>query len=503
MWTEKDGGASKPLLSTNSQPTKRFKSLHEDSRSCNDILFVVLFALCCAGMGVISGIAFKRGDPTLLIPSDDRPFVKYAEPTVQGWFTDAVAQAKMDSDILIGSVALAVVLGFVWIQLMKTFTKIFIYLSLFAGVAAVVALGGYFLSMGFQQHNEGIQIISYVLFALSAVLLIAIILLRKKIALTCAMFSETCRGVQHNPALFPVAMIVLAIFLGFAAYWVSSFIYLYSIPGESINPDSNAPVKFDEKIRNLMFFMVFGFLWMSAFLSAVFQHVVAGAIATWYFSRDVTGPRPVGSSSFTSLFRAFTTSLGSLAFGSLLIAIVEFMNFLLQTAKRHNSQNKLVYYVASCLQCVLGCIEGIVRYVNKFAYIYVAMHGHGFCKAAKECFDLVSRNFFTTVIMDVISGFVLFMGKILFTAISVIMTIGIIDHMGRQLSIVTVGLTGVISFIVLHIISHVIGVGINAVFICYLEDLESNKDGNVYISPDVHEMLQEKANENKNKTSKV
>jgi hypothetical protein len=386
---------------------------------------------------------------------------------------------------------------------MKTFTKLFIYLSLFLGVAAVVGLGGYLLNMGFQQHNEGIQWVSYALFAVAPILLIAVVLLRKKIALTCAMFKETCRGVQHNPMLIPVSLIVLAIFLGFAAYWVSSFIYLYSIPGESINPDSHEPPKFDEKIRNLMFFMVFGFLWISAFLSAVFQHVVAGAIATWYFSRDMTGPRSVGSPAITSLFRAFTTSMGSLAFGSLLIAIVEFLNFLLQTAKKSNSQNKLVVYVASCLQCVLGCVEGIVRYVNKFAYVYVAMHGHSFCNAAKECFDLISRNFFSAVIMDVISGFVLFMGKLLFTAISIIMTMGIVEHLGRQLSVVTISLTGAISFVVLHIISHVIGVGINAVFVCYLEDLEANKDGNLYISPDLHRMLQDKADENRSKTSQV
>lgn len=506
MYNQKDDKqASKPLLSSSGSQTKRFKSLHDQPRSCNDLLFVILFALCCAGMGIISGIAFKRGDPSLLIPSDSKEFIeKYVEPTAQGWFTDAVAQAKMDADILIGSVALALVLGLVWVQLMKTFTKLFIYLSLFLGVAALFGVGGYLLNMGFQQHNEGIQIVSYSLFAVAAILLIAVVLLRKKIALTAAMFTETCRGVQHNPGLFPVGFIVLTLFLGFAAYWVSSFIYLYSIPGESINPDSKEPPKFNEKIRNLMFFMVFTFFWISAFLSAVFQHVVAGAIATWYFSRDVTGPKSVGSPSFVSLFRAFTTSLGSLAFGSLLIAIVESLNFLLQTAKRSNSQNKLVVFIASCVQCVLGCIEGIVRYVNKFAYIYVAMHGHSFCNAAKECFDLISRNLFSSIIMDVISGFVLFMGKILFTAISVILTIGIVDQLDRTLSIVTLSLTGVISFIVLHIISHVIGVGINAVFVCYLEDLESSKDANMlYISPDVHQMLQDKVSENKNKASHV
>lgn len=497
--------ATSPLLGSNKQ--KRFQSLNDAPRSCNDILFAILFILACAGMVAISAVAFKRGDPQLLIPTGTPEWInkyeKNSTNVVQAWFQDAVAQAKVDSDILVGSVALALVLGLVWIQLMKTFTKLFIYLSLFLGVAGVVAVGGYFLSMGYKQNNEGIQVIGYVLFGIAGFLLLAVIFLRKKIAITCAMFTETCRGVQHNFSLFPISFLVISVFLGFAAYWVASFIYLYSIPGESINPDSTTPPTFDERIRNLMFFLVFVFFWVAAFLSAVFQHVVAGAIATWYFSRDVTGPRPTGIPALTSLFRAVTTSFGSLAFGSLLIAVVEFLNFILQHAKRTNSKNKLVVYVASCLQCVLGCIESIVRYVNKFAYIYVAMHGHSFCTAARECFDLISRNFFTTVIMDVISGFVLFMGKILFTAISVLLTIGIIDNLGRNLSIVTVTLTGVISFVVLHIISHVVGAGINAVFVCYLEDLENSKDGNLYISPDVHRMLQEKVDENRAKATQV
>jgi len=388
---------------------------------------------------------------------------------------------------------------------MKSFTKIFIYVSLLAGIAAVIGLGGYFVSIGFRQHTEGFSVIGYILFGIAVILGFVVIALRKKIALTCAMFTETCRGVQHNIALFPISFSVIAVFLGFAAFWVSSFIYLYSIPGENIDPNSKEPPKFNERIRNLMFFMVFGFLWASAFLSAVFQHAVAGAIASWYFSRDVMSPRPIGIPAVTSLFRAVTTSFGSLALGSLLIAVVESLNTLLQYTKRTNSKNRVIVWVASCLQCVLGCIEGIVRYVNKFAYIYVAMHGHSFCKGAKECFDLISRNFFTTVIMDVISGFVLFMGKVLFTAISVLITIGIVDNMGRHLSAVTVGLTAAISFVVLHIISHVIGVGINAVFVCYLEDLESSngKASDMYISPDVHQMLQEKAQENKVNASKV
>jgi len=498
MWTEEDTQSTQPLV--NGQKTKRDNVT--PPRSCNDILFTILFAACCVGMAVISGIAFKKGDPSLLVPSYAN---NHTVPFVASWFQNAVAQARLDSDILISSVALAVVLGFVWIFLMKVFTKLFIYLSLFAGVVAVIGLGGYFVSMGQKQGSDGFSIIGYVMFGLAAVLLLLVILLRKKIALTCAMFTETCRGVQHNLALFPLSFVVIAAFLGFAAYWVASFIYLYSIPGHSINPDEHGPPKFNESIRNLMFFMLFGFFWTSAFLSAVFQHTVAGAISTWYFSRDVMSPRPVGIPAVTSLFRALTTSFGSLAFGALLIAIVETLNTLLQYAKKTNPTNRFARFIMSCLQCVLGCIEGIVRYVNKFAYIRVAMRGHGFCQSAKECYDLISRNFFNTVIIDVISGFVLFMGKIFFTAISTIILIGAIDDLGRHLSAVTVGLTMAISFVVLHIISHIMGVGINTVFVCYLDDLEINKGkaSDMYISPDLHQMLQDKAQEERSKTSRV
>lgn len=90
-------------------------------------------------------MAFAKGDPSQLLPTNDL-VNKYAINEGQGWFTDAVAQAKMDKglylthlhyacyehtficliDILIGTVAAAVLLGFAWIQLMKMFTKEFI-----------------------------------------------------------------------------------------------------------------------------------------------------------------------------------------------------------------------------------------------------------------------------------------------------------------------------------------------------------------------------------------
>jgi len=330
-------------------------------------------------------------------------------------------------------------------------------------------------------------------------LVLLMIFLRKKIALTCAMIKEACRGVQHNTMLLPVLVIVVAVFLAFSAFWVAAFIYLWSIPDGSVPVGAGDSPHFNEKVRNLLLYQVFAFLWIVAFLSAVYQHVVAGSVAGWYFSRDVMSSRP-RETAFSSLFHAVTTSSGSLAFGSLVLAFVQFLNFLLELTKKSNTKNRFLVWVISALQCLLGCIQGIVQYINKFAYIHVAMHGYSFCKAARECFDLISRNFFSAVIMDTITGFVLFVGKALFTALSTIITIGILDANDRPISYVTLGLTASLSFLVLHIISHVIGVSVDTVFVCYLEDLEMNKGENMYISPDVHALLQDSASKHNKDT---
>lgn len=50
------------------------------------------------------------------------------------------------------------------------------------------------------------------------------------------------------------------------------------------------------------------------------------------------------------------------------------------------------------------------------------MHGDSFCTSAKNVFNLVSRNMFSAVVVDLLGEFVLFVGKLLGTASSVGLT---------------------------------------------------------------------------------
>jgi hypothetical protein len=491
--------ATKPLIVGSEQGKKlphdpNFKGITVEGRKWNDLLFGLLFVLMFAAMLVISSVAFHKGDPSQLLTLNEleQKYKGQVEDKADYWFQDGVAHLKRDVDVLAGALAIAFVLGIVWIQLMKMFTKIFIYLTLILGILGVVALG-------FAAIKVGMVKVSWVIFAFAAILVLIVIFLRKRINLTAAMFTECCRGVQHNPGLFVVSSAMAGVLALFVVYWIASFIYLYSIPEDTVQLNPNLPPKFDQKIRNLMYFNVFGFFWTTALISAIFQVSVAGALATWYFSRDASsGYNSVGSPALRSLTWACTKSFGSLALGSLLLAVVQFINFLLNRARKANKNNKILYYIICCVQCLFSCVERIIKFIDRFAYIYIAMHGDSFCTAARNCYNLISRNLFSAVVVDLLGDFVLFVGKILGTAICTIFTVLLVDSLGREVYGLTVVAVVVISFAVFNLFAHIVGVGVDTVFVCYLEDLERNGDnGTLYIDPELHRMLQDRASDAK------
>jgi Plasma-membrane choline transporter len=58
--------------------------------------------------------------------------------------------------------------------------------------------------------------------------------------------------------------------------------------------------------------------------------------------------------------RTLTTSFGSICFGSLLVAIIQALRALANTARSHDDS------ILLCLaECILACIAGLIEYFNK------------------------------------------------------------------------------------------------------------------------------------------
>lgn len=80
-----------------------------------------------------------------------------------------------------------------------------------------------------------------------------------------------------------------------------------------------ATVKWSEFTRWLMWYDVFGLFWINAFIIGVSQFVIAFACVNWYFTQanDTLGSGTV----LKGVWVTFRYHLGTIAFGSLLIAI--------------------------------------------------------------------------------------------------------------------------------------------------------------------------------------
>merc|ERR1719327_358045 len=75
--------------------------------------------------------------------------------------------------------------------------------------------------------------------------------------------------------------------------------------------------------------------------------------------------------------------------------------------------NKIMEIVCKIFAYCLWCFEKSVKFLNKNAYIQVALMGTNFCKSAKEAFFLILRNAVRFGVLGSLGFVVHFLGKYL------------------------------------------------------------------------------------------
>jgi len=87
-----------------------------------------------------------------------------------------------------------------------------------------------------------------------------------------------------------------------------------------------ASVTFNKPSLGMLSYYLFGLVWNHAFLGALPTFVIASACCLWYFTHQHRRhPSPIS----TSLCRGIFFHLGSIALGSFLIALVDFVRIIL------------------------------------------------------------------------------------------------------------------------------------------------------------------------------
>lgn len=69
------------------------------------------------------------------------------------------------------------------------------------------------------------------------------------------------------------------------------------------------------------------------------------------------------------------------------------------------------------MKCCFWCLENFIRYINKNAYIMIAIYGKNFCASAKDAFLMLATNGIRSLVLSWLSTFLLFLSKLAVTAL--------------------------------------------------------------------------------------
>jgi hypothetical protein len=112
-------------------------------------------------------------------------------------------------------------------------------------------------------------------------------------------------------------------------------------------------------------FMALSFYWTTQLMKDVLHIAIAGTFATHYFFYGTAQGVPRYNAAL-ALRRACTTSFGSACFGSLVLTLVQLVRIAIQELARQ--QDGILAFVACCAACLMGWVEGLVRWFNRYAY---------------------------------------------------------------------------------------------------------------------------------------
>jgi len=160
----------------------------------------------------------------------------------------------------------------------------------------------------------------------------------------------------------------------------------------------------------IILYLVFSLYWVGQVFYNTMHVTVSGVVASFYFMEGT--PNMPANPTLQSAKRSLTTSFGSICFGSLIIALIRTVRYLLRQAARDGS------IVAAIAHCLVGCIEGLVQYFNSYAYVHVAIYGKPFCDAAKDTWRLVKTSGIDAIINDSLIGTVLGFGALMVGVVS-------------------------------------------------------------------------------------
>eukprot|EP00056_Hartaetosiga_gracilis_P001793 m.47682 g.47682 ORF g.47682 m.47682 type:complete len:668 (+) comp10783_c0_seq2:41-2044(+) len=407
----------------------------------------------------------------------------------------------MNSYYLFGyAAAVSVAVCFLVIGLMRCFVKPILYTAIILGLLGELALtvvttyqwdllkkkldaeaAANETSLSQEVRNERLLFwLMIILWVFTAIVWLIALALQSRIRLSVTIFQKASKAIVRMPWIFLSPILTNVFVVGFFAYWVAVYVYM-ATSGDGAIVQGRIQWNDNTEYEYMWWYHLFGLFWIWQFILACQEFAIAGAVCIWFFSgKNATLKTPF----WTSVGRLIRYHLGTAAFGSLIIAIVQMIRFLFEYVnnKLNNSKgNPIIDFLIKCFRCCLWCLEKFLRFINKNAYIEAAMYGYSFCTAARQAFNTLFKNILRVGVLNLVTAFALFVCKLF-----VIGGVGVLayfyinswdEHLDTNLHYwgFVVILCCLIAYIIADHFFAAVDMTVDTIFLCFAED-ESNGD---------------------------
>ncbi|KAF8305169.1 DUF580-domain-containing protein [Clavulina sp. PMI_390] len=291
----------------------------------------------------------------------------------------------------------ALLLSIVYLIIVRAFTKIIMHITLILSILLNIGIAAY---LWYEKYYSGAIVAT--IFAVLGVLGYWAGLSR--IPLASLLLQIVMDIAKHHPAVYIVAFVSLFLSAGLSTLYNFAVIATYGRyhPGEKTCTADNSCSS--AIVTGMTIYLTFSFLWTSQVVGNMALATLAGGpFGSWYYlgPKNSAGTGMGSHTTINSLGRAFK-SMGSIAFGSLIVTILEMIKMLMHALRNSAQQDDqpLLALLACCAECFIGCIEGMVEYFNRYAYIEIALYGKGYITAAKDTWRLLQDRGLTALVND-------------------------------------------------------------------------------------------------------
>ncbi|KAL3503232.1 hypothetical protein ACH5RR_037681 [Cinchona calisaya] len=358
---------------------------------------------------------------------------------------------------------------------------------------------------------------------MTAVMIVAVlssIAIVRRILMATSVLKVAAKVIGEVQALIIFPVIPYAVLAIFYMFWFSAALHLFSsgsviqnncsanccaydLKSKKVSCDSccGYSIHYTPHLTAAILFHLFGCYWATQFFVACSSTVIAGSVASYYWTRGEAPEIPF-LPVFASMNRLIRYSLGSVALGSLVVSFVESIRFILDALRRKlkvaNSmpESWVGRVVFRSSQFFLMCIGWTIKSVNHNAYIMIAITGNGFFKASEIATELIISNILRIGKVNVIGDVILFLGKLSVSLTSALFALLMLDthkyksaHNKISSPIFPVLVCWGLGYVVATLFFAVVEMSIDTIILSFCQDSEEHQGTAQYAPPLLIETL--------------